>query len=149
MGSLCIKVWGSFCWFCLMYLIYPMKWNNLVSLRPNYFITIGYLIAGTPWIPFGSAIVMRSQSLFKDCAMLAITGKFKYHWVNTYLKVITWKIRFFELFIHPLFWLYGSPFISYSFMVWFPLKRNSPNTTLQRKSVPVTPFTMVYSRLVL
>ena len=24
----------------------PWKWNNLVSLRPNYFIFIGYLIAG-------------------------------------------------------------------------------------------------------
>ena len=39
--------------------------------------------------------------------------------MNTYLKVITWKIRWFEWIIHPLFWPYGSPLISYSITVWF------------------------------
>ena len=60
-GFICIKVWGSFCWFYLISLKYPMKWINLVSLR--YF--IGYLKMGggrerrgfkwTPWTPSGSA----------------------------------------------------------------------------------------------
>ena len=41
----------------------------------------------------------------------------QYNWVNTYLKVVNWKICSFEWFIHPLFWLYGSPLISYSVTV--------------------------------
>ena len=28
------------------FLYIPLKWNNLVSLRPNYFIFIGYLKTG-------------------------------------------------------------------------------------------------------
>ena len=32
--------------FFLKYLIFPWNWNNLVSLRPNYFIFIGYLKTG-------------------------------------------------------------------------------------------------------
>ena len=31
--------------------------------------------------------------------------------MNTYLKVIIWKICLFEWIIIPLFWLYGSPLI--------------------------------------
>ena len=57
----CIKVWVRFAEFISFILNFPWKWNNLVSLRPNYFIFIGYLIAGrgrTPWTPSGSATVM-------------------------------------------------------------------------------------------
>ena len=32
--------------FIAFFLIIPWKWNNLVSLRPNYFIFIGYLKTG-------------------------------------------------------------------------------------------------------
>ena len=35
-------VGGSLCWFYLIFLNIPWKWNNLVSLRPNYFIFKGY-----------------------------------------------------------------------------------------------------------
>ena len=46
-GFICIKVWG----FALLILSHfflniPWKWNNLVSLRPNNFIFIGYLKTG-------------------------------------------------------------------------------------------------------
>ena len=34
------------------------------------------------------------------------------------------------MFIHPLFWLYGSPLISYSVTVRFPLKRKLPTTAV-------------------
>ena len=37
-GFICI-----ICWFDLIFLNIPRKWNNLVSLRSNYFIFIGYL----------------------------------------------------------------------------------------------------------
>ena len=37
---------GLRCWFYLIFLKYTMKLNNLVSLRPNYFIFIGYLKTG-------------------------------------------------------------------------------------------------------
>ena len=67
---------------------------------------------------------MRFQSPIKDWAILAITGNAT-EWI-LFLKVIFWKIRSFKWFFHPLFWLYGSLLISYSFTVWFPLKRNSP-----------------------
>ena len=41
MGFVCIKVWGSaFADFISFFLNIPWKWNNLVSLRPNYFIYI-------------------------------------------------------------------------------------------------------------
>ena len=39
-------VGGSFCWFDSFFLNIPWKWNNLVSLRPNYFIFMGYLKTG-------------------------------------------------------------------------------------------------------
>ena len=42
-GVISIRVGGSLCCFYLIFLKYLMKWNNLVSLRPNYFIFIGYL----------------------------------------------------------------------------------------------------------
>ena len=52
------------------------------------------------------------------------------NWANTlctYLKVMHYlENSLVWIFIHPLFWLYGSPLISYSVTVWFPLKRNSP-----------------------
>ena len=74
----------------------PWKWNNLVSVRPNCFILIGYLIAWwgwrTDWIPKGSATVMRSWSLNKHWAILTITGnttewmrKFKGHYLENSL----------------------------------------------------------------
>ena len=44
-GFICIRMWGSLCWFISMILNIRWKWNNLVSMRPNYFIFIGYLIA--------------------------------------------------------------------------------------------------------
>ena len=51
---------GSLCWFYLIFLKYPMKWNYLVSLRPKYFNFIGFLkagrgIEGTPWTSSRSA----------------------------------------------------------------------------------------------
>ena len=36
-------VWDHFTDFLSLLLNIPWKWNNLVSLRPNYFIFIGYL----------------------------------------------------------------------------------------------------------
>ena len=60
-GFICIKGWGSFADFIWFFLNTPWKWNNLVLLRPNYFIFVGYLKAGTgrgfdptPWTPSGS-----------------------------------------------------------------------------------------------
>ena len=35
-------MWGSLCWFISSILNIPWKWNNLVSVRPNYFIFIGF-----------------------------------------------------------------------------------------------------------
>ena len=41
------KGWGvCFAHFTSFFLNIPWKWNNLVSLRPNYFIFIGYLKMG-------------------------------------------------------------------------------------------------------
>ena len=86
-------VWGSLCWFILSILNIPWKWNNLVSVRPDYFIFIGYLIAGmeSEFTPSGSATVMRSQSPVKHWAILAITGNttegylFKGHYLENLL----------------------------------------------------------------
>ena len=51
-----------------IFLNIPWKWNNLVSLRPNYFIFIWYLKTGvrmglerTPWTPSRSATVRWAQ----------------------------------------------------------------------------------------
>ena len=43
-GFICINEWG-FCFADLIsfFLNIPRKWNNLVSLRPNYYNFIGYL----------------------------------------------------------------------------------------------------------
>ena len=62
----------SLFWFYLIFLKYPIKWNNLVSLRPNYFIFIGYLKTGwgsrepplDPPLDYKhNSIVMRTQRL--------------------------------------------------------------------------------------
>ena len=46
-GLICIKVWRVwFADFIPFSLNIPWKWNNLVSLRPNYFIFIKYLKTG-------------------------------------------------------------------------------------------------------
>ena len=46
----CVCVWGGggarFADFISFFLNIPCKWNNLVSLRPNYFNFIGYLKSG-------------------------------------------------------------------------------------------------------
>ena len=43
----CIKVWGvCIADFISFFLNIPWQLNNLVSLRPNYFIFIGYLKTG-------------------------------------------------------------------------------------------------------
>ena len=43
----CHTYYCSLCWFFLNILWnIPWKWNNLVSLRPNYFISIGHLRTG-------------------------------------------------------------------------------------------------------
>ena len=43
-GFICIKVWGlTLLILSHFFLNIPWKWNNLVSLRPKYFIFIGYL----------------------------------------------------------------------------------------------------------
>ena len=81
----------------------PWKWNNLVSMRPNYFIFIGYLRTGWVrilWTPLDPPLQCTPNHLSRT----------EQYWP----------------FIHPLFWLCESPLISYSVTVWFPLKRNSP-----------------------
>ena len=45
-GSYIKRCGGSFCWFYLIFFSIPWKWNNLVSVRPNYFIYIEYLKNG-------------------------------------------------------------------------------------------------------
>ena len=46
-GFICINWgWGRFADFISSFLNIPGKCNNLVSLRPNYFISIGYLKTG-------------------------------------------------------------------------------------------------------
>ena len=45
----CIKVYrygDMLCWIYLIFLNIPWKWNTLASLRPNYFIFIGYFKTG-------------------------------------------------------------------------------------------------------
>ena len=59
----------SLCWFYIIFFFkYPMKMKNLVSLRPNFFIFIGYLKMGTegefkrtPWNPSGSFTAQNFQ----------------------------------------------------------------------------------------
>ena len=52
-----------------LFLNIPWKWNNLVSLRPNYFIFIGYLKTGagsgvhaTPWAPLDPPLMYDKTS---------------------------------------------------------------------------------------
>ena len=46
-GSICVKGWKvGFADFISFILNIPSKWNNLVSMRPNYFLFIGYLKTG-------------------------------------------------------------------------------------------------------
>ena len=46
-GFICMQEWGvRFADFISFFLNIPWKWNNLVSLRPNNFIFIGYLKTG-------------------------------------------------------------------------------------------------------
>ena len=45
-GNICIRCWVYFADFISFFLNIPWKWNNLVSLRPNYIIFIGYLKTG-------------------------------------------------------------------------------------------------------
>ena len=68
-GFICIRCGIHFAEFISLFLNIPWKWNNLVWLRPNYFIFIRYLKRGggggavrgfkrTPWTPSGSATVL-------------------------------------------------------------------------------------------
>ena len=43
---ICIRVWVFALLILSFFFNVPWKWNNLVSLRPNYFIFIGYLKRG-------------------------------------------------------------------------------------------------------
>ena len=67
-------MWASFTYFISFFLNIPWKWNNLVSLRPNYFIFIGYLKTGgrkggsskPPRTPNESATDQLSLSILKS-----------------------------------------------------------------------------------
>ena len=78
------KVWGFVLLILSFFLNIPWKWNILASLRPNYFIFIGYLKTGagrgferTPWTPSGFSTVqlcpdgllyiLRDRSFPKTC----------------------------------------------------------------------------------
>ena len=73
---MCIKVWGALCWFISVFLNIPWKWDNLVSLRPNYFIYIGYLKTGGGGEGVRSTIIWRrsqwSESKFFDTAKITL-----------------------------------------------------------------------------
>ena len=44
--------WGSLCWsYQFFFIKYPLKWNNLISLRTNYLVFIGYFKIH-PWVVF-------------------------------------------------------------------------------------------------
>ena len=102
----------------------------MVSLRPNYFIFIWYLIPGrgrTPWTPPDPPLQCTPNHLLR-------TEQYKPLQVIQLSEYLFFKNRSFEWVIHPLFWLYASPLISYSVMVWFPLKGNWPHL------LPVVPI---------
>ena len=48
-GFIFISVWGPFAGLISFFLNIPWKWNKLALLRPNYFISIGYLKTGEVW----------------------------------------------------------------------------------------------------
>ena len=61
-GFLCMKKWR----FALLFLNIVWKWNNLVSLKPNYFIFTGYLKTGggeMVWIPDSGKGVLMYKSV--------------------------------------------------------------------------------------
>ena len=65
---MCLKVWRFALLILSFFLNMPWKWNNLVSLRPNYFIFIGYLKTGgregfkwALWTPSESATAIQKQ----------------------------------------------------------------------------------------
>ena len=113
------EVGGCFAAFISFILNIPWKWNSLVSLRQNYVIFIGYLIAGREeWTSSGSATVMCSQSLIST----------EQHWPLQVIQLSEYLFKGHYMYLkNSLIWLYGSLLISYSVMVWFPLKRNSPH----------------------
>ena len=54
--------------FISFFLNIPWKWNNLVSVRPNYLIFMGYLKTGGwgfEWTPFGSATANQNPAIDK------------------------------------------------------------------------------------
>ena len=74
-GFICISG-GRFADLFSFFLHILWKWNNLVSLRPNYFIFIGYLKIGgkdggsvePPWTPLDPPLV-RYQNQKNDCPL--------------------------------------------------------------------------------
>ena len=69
---------GSHCWFVFSFFLnIPLKCNNLVSLRPNYYIFVGYLktrsrrgFKRTPWTSQGTPLIYNTKHLY----MLQILG---------------------------------------------------------------------------
>ena len=68
-GFICINIGGRFADYILFFSNIPWKRNNLVSLRPNYFICVGYFVKNKiggieggsselPEVPSGSATEM-------------------------------------------------------------------------------------------
>ena len=52
--------------FISLLLNIPYKWNNLASLRPNYFIFIGYLKSGGGW---GEGVEPSGSATARDCSI--------------------------------------------------------------------------------
>ena len=83
-GFICIKVcvcvWGvyfaDFISFCLNI---PWKWNNLVSLRPNYYIFIGYLNKGSRISRKGSHMYKGVEVQFADFISFCLNIPWKWN----------------------------------------------------------------------
>ena len=80
--------------FIPFFLNIPWKRNNLVSVRPNYFIFIGFLKRGTgrfertPWTPYGSTTAMTSSE--------------SVHETGLQINACDWKLFF--LFLNQNIW---------------------------------------------
>ena len=107
------------------------KWNNLVSVRPNYFIFMGFGLSETKLFHFhGIFKINETKSVKRTPTPYTYGPHFQESIIRPSIWRYTWKIRSFEWFNHPLFCLMVlRSFVKINLLlrIMDPLKRKSPN----------------------
>ena len=108
--------------FISIFLDIPWKWNNLVSLRPNYFIFIGYLKTGvcgggggwrgfkrTHWTPSGPTNYMLVSNLWLRHVLVILAFWRRLEFSRQMLSASAWHFLVSCCFAVADFWILTKP----------------------------------------